>query len=1503
MGKQRKFWAMVLAIILTMGMVTPVMAEGTDFRPDNRPDPGTPGNPWVSTPTTHNITFSSDSNGNITVVNNGGGTVVGGTIYNVPQGATVSLMAQPHGGFVWDSYTIYGTTTYSVSHPWVPSNFNTTIIDINNISEDVTVSVYFRATTTSVFEISLSADYYDFGTVYEGYTVPSGSMIIVNNTGNQPTDTLIIEVEGTNGTADNAFVVMPSSLSNIDVGENQTFAVTPTAGLSVGVHTATVTVSGGNGITASLDVSITVEPEPQVTHTVMFSYGENGGINVTNTGGGFFINLGGLLGGPRSITQVPDGATVILTAQPNSGFVVDTWSVTGANYSLSGAGDIILILTEIENNVTVSVTFEVQPLIPAPVFEISLSVDYLDFGTVYEGYDHIPTHPMVLVLNTGNQPTGVLDVSVIGTNGTANSAFVVDTPIASIGVGDSQQLDVRPSFGLSEGVYTATVTVTGDNDITSSLDVSFTVEQQVDTNIPSGSGTPIDPFLIATPENLEWMANDINVSYLNRHFRVIADITAPNNLIIASASNPFIGVFDGNEYTITVNINIFDNNRMIGLFDTIGANGFIENLTIAGDVAFVASGVSGFNGIGGITGQNFGTIENSRVLADINATGQSSATGGISGRNEATGIINRSYFTGDVHGNVVGGITGSNQGLINNSHSIGNITGGGINAGGIAGSNGSTGIVRNSYTRGSVSGTNDTGGVTGWNSGTVENSYSTGRIRALGLAGGVVGMNSSGIVRNNYAIGEVSSGNSSFRGTSGGIVGASTGSGRIENNVALNSNICNTSDATYGSGVSSRIVNISAGNAINNFAYTNTMINGALFSGDGTNPNGSDGQDVSRNIFSTVEFWRDTMEWDFINVWQWNSAINLPTLRNVGGDQNHYVPEVDISSVPIRPLGEGTPSSPFLISTPENLLWMATNIGYLDRYFLVTNNITAPIDLVIGQVGTGGASNPLRGEFDGDGHTITLNINTPGHSNVGLFARILDSGVVRNLTTAGSVVGYNVVGGISGTNDGTIANSGSTALVRGNRSAGGLVGSNTGSVVSSYSTGNIYVSTIIAGGLIGGNSGTIEASFASGTVESSGNAGGLIGHNTTGNVIKSFATGNVVSTGVSGGLVGQNSGRIENSYATGDISGASAGGVAGGNASNAGQGIIINTYSIGAVSAVGTAGGISGGSQMFVVVENSIALNPNISGGVGVVSRITPPNTGANFINNHASTIMTLNNVLFTGVGTLNDRHGQNVIPSAFSTIEFWQDELDWDFVNIWEWNPTTQLPILRNIGGNQSHFAPSIAGFGFNLDILIDTTTPSALTISPGAIYLSTTSSPLYPINDQPYNTLPTQSHATEPRRQPPQQPTHRHERNPSHEWPIWPEPAPITDFTETYWSIAMESSPVETIATIDTTQPLPSFTTTTIIDFAPLISNIIVQAMTDELYLPDTLIATVHFPAEQAVSWFDISTPAREMTLPVSVIWEMSPTNQAGVYLFTARILDNMAVAVELPTITVRL
>lgn len=210
---------------------------------------------------------------------------------------------------------------------------------------------------------------------------------------------------------------------------------------------------------------------------------------------------------------------------------------------------------------------------------------------------------------------------------------------------------------------------------------------------------------------------------------------------IGTESRPYTGTFDGNNKTIRgLEINQ-SGTDYVGLIGCLGSGGKVQNVTLTN------ISVSGANCVGGIAGQNYGTVENCSVNGTVTGKG----------------------FTD------TGGIAGSNYGTISGCSAEGTVTGS-VNVGGIAGGSYLGVIIDGCHSTAAVSGISSVGGVVGnlGNNSFLMACYSTGNVTATityGYAhvGGVVGINGQGTVTACYhATGEITS---LGEGRIGGIVG------------------------------------------------------------------------------------------------------------------------------------------------------------------------------------------------------------------------------------------------------------------------------------------------------------------------------------------------------------------------------------------------------------------------------------------------------------------------------------------------------------------------------------------------------------------------------------------------------------------------------------------------------------------------------------------------------------------------------------------------------------
>ena len=289
------------------------------------------------------------------------------------------------------------------------------------------------------------------------------------------------------------------------------------------------------------------------------------------------------------------------------------------------------------------------------------------------------------------------------------------------------------------------------------------------------------------------------------------------------------------------------------------------------------------------------------------------------------------------------------------------------------------------------------------------------------------------------------------------------------------------------------------------------------------------------------------------------------------------------------------------------------------------------------------------------------------------------------------ISGTQRVGGLVGSNGGTIIDSYATANVSGDGTIGGLAGGNWYTIIGSYATGKVS-GTNTVGGLAGFNAGPIGTSYATGDVAGTRSVGGLVGNNNLrGRIISSHARGNVwAGSGKyrAGGLVGENSHIIKGSYATGSVSGRSfVGGLVGANFT---RGTIMSSYATGAVSGYGGIGGLVGYGSDSSVVIGSYAVG-RVSGSYGV-GGLVGRNDGSSGISDSYWNIETSGQVSGVGSGPLSGAGGKTTselqMPTSYAGIYLnWNTDIDdadgdgYETTGVddpWHFGTDNQYPALR---------------------------------------------------------------------------------------------------------------------------------------------------------------------------------------------------------------------------------
>ncbi|MHC4619951.1 MAG: GLUG motif-containing protein [Planctomycetota bacterium] len=171
-----------------------------------------------------------------------------------------------------------------------------------------------------------------------------------------------------------------------------------------------------------------------------------------------------------------------------------------------------------------------------------------------------------------------------------------------------------------------------------------------------------------------------------------------------------------------------------------------------------------------------------------------------------------------------------------------------------------------------------------------------------------------------------------------------------------------------------------------------------------------------------------------------------------------------------------------------------------------------------------------------------------GHRYVGGLIGTNWEGTIVNCHVSAAVsCEYMIVGALAGGNGGTISSSSSAGSVYGGNMVGGLVGDNgivqadcLARIEDSYSTADVEAQEYFAGGLVGFNhyGARIQNCYAKGCVDGNEIAGGLVALAYDCNISNCYALGGVDANDWVGGLVGGiRESLVERCYAAGPVSG------------------------------------------------------------------------------------------------------------------------------------------------------------------------------------------------------------------------------------------------------------------------------------------------------------------------------------------------------------------------------
>lgn len=699
----------------------------------------------------------------------------------------------------------------------------------------------------------------------------------------------------------------------------------------------------------------------------------------------------------------------------------------------------------------------------------------------------------------------------------------------------------------------------------------------------------------------DFVNKDSDAAYYNYALKSDIDASVLKNYKAIGGDTGYQGTFDGRGHAIIGLTAGGSEAANTGVFSAVGEQGAVKNLSVlagnftgkdnVGAIAGVNKGtisdittygntITSDGHAGGLVGTNEKTISNSTSVSNVIANSKEAMAGGIAGINTKGAVIDNSESNSAVAGSVatsfgLGGVAGRNEGTLSKVDSLGVTNGGDSESsavGGIAGIN--TGSIKNAYNESFVTGSKKTGGLVGINekSGSLVNAANAGRVEGKGAAqdaaqeiGGLVGDNDGSILNGRNG------GNVTGTTYVGGIVGTNREDSTLTD--IINDTSILIKGSTYVGGIAGqnagRIEDTEASRTL-----SDGVVEGVEYVGGIAGKNTGYIENPHNNI---------------------SLRINKDALKD--GKTAQYFGGVAGINEQKGSIGNATNLADV---TAEGATYVGGIVGYNKGTLL---NLSGNRGNVIGANYVGGVAGINEHSLTAIDASNTGSVQALQGGAGGIFAvnhgdvtnsRLVNDAVVAGGAHAGAtggifaentanigkttlvngmnaeVIGLENVGGLIGTNEGTISGgrdasngyykdqvynngvieAGTWYDKNGNHqidagevtegageNIGGLVGKNTGSVTAAYNTGAIKAKdSTYVGGIAGTNAGKIDQVFSSiftqdgneGQVEGKTAVGGLIGLNTEKGIVTDAYTTSKAPNG--GSIAGENQGLLKNVY-------------------------------------------------------------------------------------------------------------------------------------------------------------------------------------------------------------------------------------------------------------------------------------------------------------------------------------------------------------------------------------
>lgn len=565
---------------------------------------------------------------------------------------------------------------------------------------------------------------------------------------------------------------------------------------------------------------------------------------------------------------------------------------------------------------------------------------------------------------------------------------------------------------------------------------------------------------------------------------------------VGNADKPYTGTIDGAGKTLTGMV-INSTDKWQGFVGILGEGGKVQNLT------FNDAQVTGEWNTAIVVGRMLknSTVENCHTTGTSSVKSTTMDLGGLVGYN-STGIITRCSNAAQVEGPAaIGGIVGTNLGIVSACTNSGAVSAD-VAAGGMVGANygdliacGNTGMVSGDMRVGGIVGENTKNGTVtaSWTQDTNEKD-SEDNAPALGTENGV-GLENGGSITSCHVFSQASSVTAEHITTMNIAIAAWNAT---DGNIAV---AYGWKAATSGQWPSLALITELSDSwpvKVEDLYKVGTD----LYTADGVKLE-------SHGVLITDGT-------DYYTA----AGKKLESHGVLFTDGTDYYTAAGVK-VEGFALADGTAT----VSTANALLlWNAMAQTDLDLNLTLTDNITLPQPAEGGSNWTpvGNISTPYTGTINGGGHTLTGMVINSTEGKQGFVGYLGSAGKVQNITFVDATVisssGYEV-GIVAGYNEGTVENCHTTddSSVEGFEIVGGIVGSNWG-LVSACINSSAVRATVEkdpfhmedmfhatgGGGIVGDNYRDVIACGNTGTINGKYSSGGIVGRHGGGSVIASW---------------------------------------------------------------------------------------------------------------------------------------------------------------------------------------------------------------------------------------------------------------------------------------------------------------------------------------------------------------------------------------------------------------